>query len=183
MGSRDRDDSIRDRDKKSFSELDKQRREGRRRRDDDAPAQKKLERSQAYSDYKRQLNAAFDGGGLPEAVKQKLGDTELGKQAKARKAAAAAIVAAVTSADILAAATAYRDAHGFPEDEAALGKILELDDEPAWVLEALQTIGRLAEAGTLSRAKSLKGRIKAAQMTVDDDDVVAAAVAVLKKIS
>ena len=175
-----RDDSIRDRDKKSFSELDKEHREKRGRRDDDAPRQKKIERSQAYSDYKRQLNAAFDGGGLPDALKEKLGDTALGKEKKARKAAAALILDADGAAAVTAAVRDFIDAHGFPDDQVVLGKILELEDEPALVLEALETIGRLATEGLLARGKSLRARIKTAQMTVDDDDVVAAAARILK---
>lgn len=175
MGSRGDGDSIRDRDKKSFSEIDKARRERRYGRDDDSPRQKRIESSQAYSNYKRQLDRAFDGGGLPDALKAKLDETDFGKTKKARKAAAKVITDASTPKQIFTAFVAYKEAHGFPEEEEVLGKLLQLDDEPEVVSEALRIIGKLAAAGTLKRGKSLKARVKTAKMTTDDDDVFAAA--------
>lgn len=182
MGSRGDDESIRDRDKKSFSELDRLRRERKYGRDNDSPGQRRIESSQAYSNYKRQLNRAFDGGALPDAIKEKLGETEFGKQKKARKAAAKAVTEAAGESAIFAAFVAYKEAHGFPEEEEVLGKLLELEAEPEVVGEALRTIGKLAAQGSLKRGKSLKARIKTAQMTVDDDDVFAAAKELLEQI-
>jgi len=176
-----RDDDLRG--KKSFSELDKDRRERKHRRDDDGPGRgRPKESSQAYRAYKSQLDKVFDGGGLPEALKQKLEETGVGAAGKARKEALATLMAADGAAQTSAALTAYREAHGFPEDEGALAKLLELEDEPEVVVEALETIGRLRDEGGLKKGGSLKMRVKAAQMTVDDDDVFAAAKKVLGKL-
>jgi hypothetical protein len=186
MGYRDRDDSIRDRDKKSFSELDKQRRDRQRSgqpdRSEEGRSQKQLESSKAYNTYKRQLERAFDGGGLPQAMKEKLGETDVGKTAKARKAALVAITEASAPAQIIEALNAFRAEHGFPEDETVLAKLLELQDHPVIVAEALRTIATLHAAGTLKRGASLKARVKTVKMVIDDDEVVALATDLLTKL-
>ena len=41
--------------------------------------------SQAYRAYKSELNKIFEGGGLPEHLKDQLGETELGKRSAAEK--------------------------------------------------------------------------------------------------
>ena len=181
MGNRD--DDWRDRDKKTLSELDKMRRERRpdaSRTEGERPDQR--DRSNAYRAYKSQLDKVFEGGGLPPSLQAKLGDTGPGKGAKAKKKALAAITGATTPAEIASALAEYRERFGFPEEAAALGRVLELDTEPALVLEALRTIERLLGEGALQSGRSLAMRIKAAMMTVDDDDAVALAKQLLARL-
>ena len=168
--------------KKSFSELDKARREKKHRRDDTSPGQSRRERSQAYSSYKRDLNKIFDGGGLPDLLKEKLADTEVGQQSKAKKEALQAITDASSRRKMLAALKSFEEVHGFPEDEATLTKLLEFDDEDAILLKALQGLESLLAEDVLKRRSAVKMRVKSLQMTADDDDVADAATALAKKL-
>lgn len=168
--------------KKSFSERDKELRERKYKGDHDTPGASRQQRSHEYRSYKNQLNKIFDGGGLPAALKEKLEGTEVGQKSKAKKEQLKAIKEAAAPRAILAAYRSYRESHDFPEDEEVLAKLLELEDEPSIVVEALEQIDALHAEGRLKRASSLKMRIKSAQMTIDDDDVWAAAGALLKKL-
>jgi len=178
-----RDDDS-DRPKKSWRERDAQRgKSAHHGRDGQSSYQeRKNSNSQAYRSYKTQLNKLFDGGALPEVLKDKLGDTAVGSSSKNRKEALKALKEAKTPKARLKELQAFREEFEFPKDEEVLGLLLELDDEPQIVVEALNTISELHGEGGLKRASSLKGRIKTAQMTVDDDDVFAAAKALLKKL-
>lgn len=165
-------DHDEDRPKKSWREID-QKRDGssHRREPGQSPArQDRLERSAAYRDYKTQLNRVFDGGPLPEALKEKLQEAGVGAQAKERKAAAQTIVEAARPADVLKALQAYREKYGFPEDEPALSRLLDLDD-PAVALETVRCIEKLVVEGQLKRTSSLKARIRTAMMTLDDPEL------------
>jgi hypothetical protein len=170
------------RDKKSFSELDAQRREKKHQREDSSSSQKRLESSQAYSSYKRDLNKIFDGGGLPEALKEKLGETAVGKQAQSRKSDLLALTQANGARKILAALKHYQKAHGFPEDEGGLTRLLDLDDEPEIVIEALQGLESLQDVGALKRLSAVKMRVKSVKMTAEDDDLWSRADDFLKKL-
>ncbi len=172
-----------DRPKKSWKEID-QMRDGssRRRRDKPDVGTSRRQQSNEYRSYKSQLNKMFDGGGLPDALKDQLDDGDaFVEEAKARKAARDAILAARTAVDVLAALAAHREAHGFPEDEEVLAKLLDLEDEET-VMEAIQTIERLAGEGQLARASSLKARLKTVQMMIDEPEIQDAARALLRKL-
>ena len=106
----------------------------------------------------------------------------IGKEKKDKKAAAKAILDAAKPGDRVEALRTFRDAHGFPVEEDVLAALLDLDDEPEIVREALETIESLLEEGTLKRASSFKARVKTAKMTVDDDDVIEVAGRLLKKL-
>lgn len=161
-----------DRPRKSWREIDNARGQSTHRRDDRLSAQGQGQQSsQAYRSYKTQLNRLFDGGIVPEALQSKLEDAGVGSAAKERKAALEALKAAATPRSLLQTLAAFRAAHGFPEDEEVLGRLIELEDETAIVLEAVQTLTRLHEEGRLKRAAALKMRLKTTQMTVDDPDV------------
>jgi hypothetical protein len=173
----------RDREKKSWREIDQQRDKSEHRRGG-SPKGERLPRaeSQSYRAYKSQLDKLFDGGGVPDALKQRMEEAGIGKDKKARAAAAKTIIGAAKQADKLEALNVYREAHGFPVEEEVLAVLLDLDDEPDVVREALETIEARLDEGQLKRAGSLKARIKTAKMTVDDDDVVEVAGRVLGKL-
>jgi hypothetical protein len=171
--------------KKSWREIDQAKDKSSHRREGGGGgggSGRGIERTQAYRSYKTQLNKLFDGGVLPDALKDKLEEKGIGTDAKQKKALTRDLVAATTPEAIKAALEAYRAAtQGFPDDEEALGKLLELEDV-AVVLETLSTLDRLHGAGGLKRASSLKARIKTAQMTVDSAKVTEAARALLAKL-
>lgn len=168
-----------DRPKKSWREIDQSREKGTSRSERPDRGADRLQKSQAYRNYKSQLNKLFDGGGvLPEALATKLGDTGVASEAKQRKDALAAILAAQKPKDVKAAVKAYETVFGFPDDEEALGKILDLSDEDL-VMRALQTLSQLNAAGPLKRASSLKARLKTVQISMDDPEIVSAAKALL----
>lgn len=174
-------DHDEERPKKSWREIDQQRDKSARRSDPGAgPAQQnRLERSAAYRDYKTQLNRLFDGGKLPEPLRDKLAEAGVGAKQKQKKEAAQAIVDAADAAAVRGALATYRDAFGFPDEESVLSRLLELEDE-AIVVEAIGCVERLAGDGQLKRAGSLKARIRTAMMTLDDPDVQAAGKRVLE---
>lgn len=181
-----------DRGKLSFSERDKRQRErkhGGGGHEERRPGQRKLEHSQAYSSYKQQLNKLFDGGGaLPEALQEKLAETGVGKVQAERKRAADAIRAAQSGAAKLKALGAYRAAYEgeMPADEEALQGFLqvseELEQQPDLLCEVISSLEAMHVAGDLKRLATLKARLKNTRMMVDDDDVDAAATALLKRL-
>jgi hypothetical protein len=191
MWSMPRDDND-DRPKKSWREIDQAREKGTGREPRGDRSGERLQGSQAYRSYKTQLNKLFDGGALPEALKggaggfppgmkERLGDAAVVPDVKKRKDAAASIVAATKPKDFKAAMQAYIDAHGFPEEEEVLAKVLDSTDE-GWVLQAIETATRLHGEGALKRGASLKVRLKTVQLSIDDPDIVQAAKALLAKL-
>ena len=126
--------------------------------------------SQAYRAYKSELNKIFEGGGLPEHLKDQLGETELGKRSAAEKSAREALMAELKPRKFLKAFRAYRADFGFPTDNDLLGRLLDTDDDEL-VLETMETIERLHSEGTLKRAAALKARIKSALIAIDEPEV------------
>ncbi len=98
-----------------------------------------------------------------------------------RQAALEAIKTAEGPAAVLAAFVAYRAAHGFPDDEEVLGRLLDLTDE-AIVAEAIATVERLRGEGKLKRAASFRARLETVQMTIDDPEIQKAAKALLRQL-
>lgn len=131
------------------------------------PAKKE---SQAYRAYKSELNKIFEGGGLPEHLKEQLGETELGKKSAQEKAARDALMAELKPRKFLKAFRAYRADFGFPSDNDLLGRLLDTDDEEL-VLETMEHIETLHGEGSLKRASALKARIKSALIAIDDPEV------------
>lgn len=170
-----------DKPKKSWREIDQSKDKNRTRSETPGGGGSRAQRSAAYSSYKTQLNKLFDGGGLPALVAERLGDQHVAAPAQTRKAAASAICAAKTPKAVRAALEAYDAAHGFPEDEEVLAKLLDMSDE-ILVLQALQVVEKLADAGSLKRGASLKARIKTAQLTLDDPDIRETARRLLTKL-
>ena len=167
--------------KKSFSERDKMR-QNKRHSGDEHRGSGKLERTQAYKNYKTQLNKLFDGSGeLPEALKSKLQDAGVAEAAKAKQQATAKVLEAMSPRKLRKAFKAYRLEYGFPDDEPMLNKLLESDDEDLLV-EVLETMTRLLGEGLFKGGPALKARIQAAQILVDDPAVRKAGDALIAKI-
>ena len=170
-----------DRPKKSFSELDKMR-QNKRHGGQDSRGPGKLERTQAYKNYKTQLNKLFDGTGeLPEALKSKLEDAGVAEAAKERQEAAQKVLEALSPRKLRKAFKAYRADYGFPDDEPMLNKLLESDDEDLLV-EVLETMDRLLSEGLFKGGPALKARIQSAQILVDDPAVKKAGDQLIAKI-
>ncbi len=179
-----------EREKLSFSERDKRQREGKYKgRDNGGGHGKRVEHTQAYSSYKQQLNKLFDGTGqLPEALQDKLAQSGVGKSQAERKASVRSIGEAKNLAEKLKALADFRRAYdnAMPEDEEVLQGFLqvseELDEDPDLICDVIATLDDMHSAGTLKRLSTLKARLKNTRMMVDDDDVDAAAMVLLKKL-
>ncbi|OGR10367.1 MAG: hypothetical protein A2341_22895 [Deltaproteobacteria bacterium RIFOXYB12_FULL_58_9] len=169
-----------ERPKKSWREIDQQRDGSSQRRSDPKPEQSKRERTSEYRSYKAQLNRLFEGGAMPDALKERLDDGMMAEKKK-RQEGIDAIKTATTPKAMLAALGLYEDAHGFPEDEMVLAKLLDLTDEQV-VLKAVRTIDRLLGEERLKKSSSFKARLQTVQMIIDDPDVQDEAKALLRKL-
>ena len=117
---------------------------------------------------------------MPDALKERLDDGMMAEQKK-RQEGIDAIKTATTPKAMLAALGLYEDAHGFPEDEMVLAKLLDLTDEQV-VLKAVRTIDRLLGEERLKKSSSFKARLQTVQMIIDDPDVQDEAKALLRKL-
>jgi hypothetical protein len=162
-----------DRPKKSWREID-QSKDSSKHHQTDRTADFKDERRQrsgAYRQYKAQLDKVFSGAGLPDALKEKLGETEAGKKAKEKKKGLKAILEAKAPRTLKSTLKAFKDEHGFPQDEEVLAKLLDLSNERI-VQETLDTLLHLQAEGALKRARSLKGRLNTVKITMDDPAIL-----------
>lgn len=172
-----------DRPKRSFSEIDKLRDGRSARKEPNARESNVKPTSASYRQYKTQLNKIFDGGGLPDALKEKLGDKkEELADVERRKTLQQAIIEARTGASLATALATYEQAFGFPEDdEAALDKLVDLGSD-AMCVRALRALARLLASGVLRPSARIKARALAAGTTRDDPDVDEAIQALLNKL-
>lgn len=171
-----------DRPKKSWRELDRKRDQSSHRgggSEERGPSSMR-ENSRAYRSYKSQLDQMWQGGALPEALQDKL-PAGTGGSANKKKELLEALRGAVKSRDVFKALKAYREVFGFPQDEDALAKLVDLDDD-AVVLEALQTIDALHQEGRLKRSTSFKARLKTVKMTCDSPEVLSLAERLLQSL-
>jgi hypothetical protein len=155
-----------DRSKKSWRERDRQ--TDRSRSSSEGNGERKLgdtSRGQktAYRNYKTQLEKLFEEGqskALSKEMKEKLDQTEVAKGAKLRRAALNELLESTTPRKMRASLNAYREAHGFPQDEEALLHLLDSEDE-AIVLEVIAGLEALLKEGKLKRKRSLAPRLEA----------------------
>ena len=176
----ERDD---DRPKKSWREID-QAKDSSKHHQVDRVANFKDERAQrsgAYRQYKSQLEKVFSGEGLPEALKEKLAETGVGKKAQEKKEGLQAILAAKTPRTLKKTLKEFKEEHGFPEDEEVLAKLLDLSNERL-VEETLDTLLRLEAENALKRARSLKGRLNTVKITMDAPSILKKVDALLGKL-
>jgi hypothetical protein len=157
----DRPDYL-DRDKKSFSELDRLRREGRgagdrRPRGEAARAQEK----RATSQYLKQIDGLFRGGAKGDAL-------------------AAAMLDARGTPGLADACRAYRDAVGAPPTARLIACFLDCG-APELVSLGLEALAASEAAGTLEVTRGLRTQLR--MLTQDsDDDVAEAAEELLERL-
>jgi hypothetical protein len=144
-----------DREKLSFSELDRLRRERkqggggeRQPRGPGAEARAK----QATQAYLKKADALFSG---------EKGDAE-------GEGLARAVQAAHGTSGLAEACRAYRDAVGMPEDPALLSLFLDADD-PAVVAEAVRALALGHESGRLQVSRGIKSQLRVLEQSTDDD--------------
>ena len=174
-------DDNSDRPKRSWREIDQMREKSSQRRDVHSSSNPRLERTQAYRSYKTQLNKLFDGGGLPEALKDKLAEKGIGSDAKRKKELANNIKNTNSPKKLAQAVTNYQEAFGNLDDEEALATMLNADDEKI-VLVAIEDINKLLNEGLLKRNASLKARLKTAIMILDSPRIKEQAQELLDKL-
>ena len=171
-----------DRPKKSWREIDSAKDKSSHRKEEGGGHRpERALRSQAYRAYKTQLNKLFDGGSLPDALKNKLEEAGVGSSKKRKKACVSAILEAKNLKAVQEALEDHRQEFGFPDDEEVLAKLLEQDSSKI-VLDTLAMIETLLAESRLKRGSSLKARIKTAQMMLDSPKVNEAALALLAKM-
>ena len=171
-----------DRPKKSWREIDAGRNKSAHHGGGHGSKPDRMANSQAYRSYKTQLNKLFDGGAeLPDALKEKLQDSGMVEQAKAKKGATDKLLEAMSPRKLRKAFKAYRADYGFPEEPALLNKLLESDDEDL-LIETMETVERLFDAGELKAGSALKARIKSAMILVDAPEVQNLGNSLLKKL-
>ena len=166
-------------DRKSWRERDNAKDRSSHRDGPGAGGRAPKRESQAYRAYKSELNKIFEGGGLPEHLKEQLGETELGKRSAAEKEARESLLAEFKPRKFLKAFRSYRADFGFPSDGDLLGRLLDTDDDEL-VLETMEHIESLHAEGELKRASALKARIKSALIALDDPEVHAKGKALLE---
>lgn len=155
--SRDDDrPSWTDREKKSFSELDRLRREGRSGERAPRDERARARADAASKQYRKEIDALFTKG---------KGGAEATRLARAMRDAHG-------TPALADACRAHRDAVGVPGDPGDLGIYLDCGD-PELVVAALEALLSLHQAGSLSVGTGLSSRIR--MLSQDADDGIAEA--------
>lgn len=143
-----------DREKLSFSELDRLRRErkhgGGEPRPRGAAAEARAgQATQAYLEEADKLFSGAHGGAEGEAL-------------------ARAVQDAHGTPGLTDACRAHRDALGLPDDASLLSLFLDADD-PALVAEAVRQLAAGHEAGAITIARGVKSQLRVLAQSADDD--------------
>jgi hypothetical protein len=160
-----------DRPKKSWKEIDAQRDRksgGGQRRDPEERSRQKVEKTQAYSKYKANLDKLFTPGGnaLPESLREKLGPTT--PEAKAKRGALDALKATPNEETLRAALEAEVE---LPDDPRLLMTLLEVKDE-ALLVPVLRALLALVEGGKKPNRMLLIGKLDALKHRASEPDVL-----------
>ncbi len=146
------DDRPYEREKKSFSELDRIRREGRSPGDrEPRGAASKARADTAAKQYVKRLDGILSGG---------KGDSDSEQLAKAVRDAHG-------TPKLAAACRAYRDALGMPEDGALLSVFLDSADA-GLVVPGIEALRDAHEARTLTVTKGQKTQLRTLALGSDD---------------
>jgi len=172
-----------DRPKRSWREIDKGRDKGfSRGRAKEERDQEKMQRSPVYTQYKAQVSKLFEGGEIPEMLRDKLDPTGEGR---AREELLKRIKKVATE-DRKAwseAVKEYAEKYEMPEDPYML--VEWLDHPRDGVIEkSLAKLEQMAAGGLLSGPKvpkSLDQRLRALELTGTDPDLQARAKALRAK--
>jgi hypothetical protein len=148
------DRSWNDGDKLSFSERDRQRRDGRPSKENRPPGVSKAKEEAVTQQYIKQLDGLFSSAkGGAEAKKLE-----------------AAIRAAHGSSGLADACRQFREIAGFPEDAALLGMFLDSGDAEL-VVGALEALQAACDAGSIKASGGLRSQVR--MLAEDPDDGVA----------
>jgi hypothetical protein len=154
MGDDGRPDYL-DREKKSFSELDRMRREGREAGDRPGGAAAERRVEQASKEYLKQIDGLFSSGGAAE-----------------REALATALFDARGTPALADACRAYREATGLPTQARPIACFLDAD-APDVLLVGLEAVRAAREAQALEATAGLRTQLR--MLAEHADDAVAEA--------
>jgi hypothetical protein len=142
-----------EREKLSFSELDRRRREKERGGEDRPRGPGAQARSkEATASYLKEVDKLFSSA----------------KGGAAGEALAKAVRDAHGTPALTEACRALRDAIGLPDDAGLLSMFLDADD-PTLVVEALRALAAGHEAGRLEISRGVKSQLRVLEQSSDDD--------------
>lgn len=149
-----------DREKKSWRDLDRQRDKSAHRSDDSSRGKSDKEKS-AGANYKKDLDALFDGGGIPDRFKGIIGDLEPDPESpegqwRARIEQLNQLDSFAEFAKELRAF--HKEGNAFPDDEDFLIRCLDHPTE-AIVADAIRHILDLSSRRKLKRTTPMKSRL------------------------
>jgi hypothetical protein len=178
-----RDDDSGDRPKRSWREIDKARESSRGRTSGERPgARDKLERSQAYREYKSSLDKFFSGSGAaPDGLKGLL-DPSGAKSARSKAIEDIQKASAEDRRKWAELVKVFVEEHELPPDPYLLTEFLGHPKE-AVAAKAMARIAELAEGGKIKKIPpSLDQQLRSVELTSSDDDLKAAARALREKL-
>jgi hypothetical protein len=163
-----------ERPKKTWKEIDAARdRSGgvKKRRDPDESSRQKVEKSQAYSKYKANLDKLFTPGGasLPESMRAKLGPTS--SEGQAKKQALDALKANPNAETLDACLKAEAP---LPDDPRLLMTLFDVKDE-ALLRPVLARLLEIVEGGKKPNRMLLLQKLDALKNTASDEELIALA--------
>jgi len=175
MASRGDDDD--DRPKRSWRDIDRARGRSRHTSGDKPDyAREKLERSQAYREYKSNLDKFFSGGAgaAPEGLRGLLDPTGA-KSARAKDLEALQKASAEDRGKWAELAKAFVEKHELPADPYLLTELAGHPSEEV-AAKAVATLRQLKEDEALKKVPpSLDQQLRSLEMTAEDDDLREAA--------
>ena len=160
-----------ERPKRSFKEIDQRRAGTSRAAESGAGFRGEARPSHAYNAYKNQLGKLFDRGGMVPGA-------PVAEGRAARLAAERSLLAHTHPKALQEAALAFVDANGLPEDIEVLMALLAVGHEPL-LLEVVEALGAVVEAGTCKRTQALKARLKALVVDCDAPKIIRRAKTIL----
>ncbi len=161
---RDKDD----RDRLSWSEIDKLR-SGKKVRNERPSASRK--EKHVTQQYKNDLNDIFDKGVIPDYLKEDMAALSKPKD-EGQLRLLAAIRDASSPAALRKAVNAYTKKHKeFPDDTTILYRVLECDDE-AVLLQAIRQIAKIAEVEPLPSKRQLALKLESIALMAEDGELI-----------
>ncbi|WP_373046538.1 hypothetical protein [Vulgatibacter sp.] len=168
-----RGDGDGDRPRKSWSEIDKARGKSRHTSSDRTDRQQeRLEKSQAYRQYKSNLDKFFEGGATaaPDGLKALL-DPSGEKSARAKAIEAIQKASAEDRKKWSELVKAFVEEHELPPDPYLLTEFLGHPKERV-AEKAMGKLEAMHEAGELKKVPpSLDQQLRSLELTADDDDL------------
>jgi hypothetical protein len=168
-----------ERPKKSWRERDKGRDRSRHTSTAGDRERERFEKTTAYTRYKQGLERVFAGGGLSDALREKLDPTG---ESKEKDKKLKAVREAESSAAFAQAIDELLEKYEFPDDPFLLDRALE-HPKGAVQLRALSRLTALRAEGKLTKLPaSLKLRLDSLALTSDDPEIQDAASALKRKL-